>query len=43
MAKTADELYAESYGMWRVDPHALGSHSGDLLSYFEAGKYRNTE
>ncbi|GAA2214840.1 hypothetical protein GCM10009850_103060 [Nonomuraea monospora] len=38
--KAATELYAEAYGLWRVHPEAVASHSADLLAYFTSGAYR---
>ncbi|MFC4530096.1 hypothetical protein [Sphaerisporangium dianthi] len=33
------ELYAESYGIWRVHPQALATHNADLFTYFNDGHY----
>ncbi|MEV0388913.1 hypothetical protein [Nonomuraea sp. NPDC050643] len=38
--KSATEMYAEAYALWRVHPEALGSHSKELLAHFADGDYR---
>lgn len=35
------ELFAESYSLWLLDPQFLSGFSNDLFTYFESGAYRN--